>query len=264
MARNRKNNLPPEGTRRSVRLAEKYRPEPIAEEPPAFAVVPDLSRTNNTMPNLSPIQLGPPPIPMTVVVNYDKAVDIIKLWKEQLLEHLAKVRAAVVHNDNTTGNEGNANHPSQILCDRIYLSGNSYTAKDAQVIASFLNESLFDDVPPLAHGIVEADLSNVIVSLGTEEGVIVLKTLCDAFTSSNLVHVDISENAIGEQGFEGCEAVLTKKSLERLCLNNAGLALKTMTKLADILTRDDEDGTGCIARNLTKFQISCNKSDDVG
>lgn len=261
MARNRKNNLPPEGTCRSVRLAEKYRPEPIAEEPPAFAVVPDLSHTNNTMP--TPIQLGPPPI-MTVVVDYNKAVDIIKLWKEQLLEHLAKVRAAVVHNDNATGNEGNANHPPQILCDRINLSRNLYTAEGAQVIASFLNESLFDDVPPLAHGIVEADLSNVIVSLGTEEGVIVLKTLCDAFTSSNLVHVDISENAIGEQGFRGCEAVLTKKLLERLCLNNAGLALKTMTKLADILTRDNEDGTGCIARNLTKFQISRNKSDDVG
>ena len=195
------------------------------------------------------------------MVDYDKAVDIVKLWTEQLLGHLAKVRAT---NDDTTGNHGNVTHPSLILCDRINLSGKSYTADGAQVIASFLTKPLFNDVPPLARGIVEADLTDMIASRMTEEGLIVLRTLCDAFAdSSNLVDVDLSENAIGEQAIGACQTVLTKKSLERLCLNNAGLAFETMTKLADILTKD-EDGTGCVARNLTKFQISRNMSGDLG
>ncbi len=197
------------------------------------------------------------------MVDYDKAVDIVKLWTAQLSEHLVKVRAAVA-DDDATGNDCNANNSPLILCDRINLSGKSYTAEGARVIASFISEPLFDDVPSLARGVVEADLTDMIASRMTDEGLLVLQTLCDAFAdSSNLVDVDLSENAIGEQAIGACETVLTKKSLERLCLNNAGLAFETMTKLADILTRD-EDGTGCVARNLTKFQISRNMSADLG
>lgn len=218
-----------------------------------------------SFPTLSPIQLGPPPGPREVV-DHGKAMNIVKIWKEQLSEHLAKIRAAVLLNDDDdAGNYFNANHPQQIiLCDRIHLSGKSYTAKAAQVIASFLNKPLFDGVPPLAHGIVEAYLIHVIASLKTEEGLLTLKTLCGAFAnSSNLKEVDLSENAIGEQAIDNCKTVLSLKSLERLSLNNTGLAENTMAKVANILT-SDEDGTGCVASNLTKLHFSRNMSDFEG
>lgn len=91
-----------------------------------------------------------------------------------------------------------------------------------------------------------------------------LKTLCGAFAnSSNLKEVDLSENAIGEQAIDICKTVLSLKLLECLSLNNTGLAENTMAKVADILT-SDEDGTGCVASNLTKLHFSQNMSSFEG
>ena len=206
---------------------------------------------------LPPIQLEAPPGPRGVV-DYEKAVEIVNLWTEQLLEYRAKARAALADDDDTA-----AAHPL-IVCDRIRLSGYGYTAEAARVIASFIREPLFDDgSPSLAQGIIVADLSDVMASLLTEEGLDVLRILCDAFADSNLVEVSLNENAIGEQAIECCETVLTKKSLERLFLCNAGLANETMARVADILTRD-EDGLGCVASHLTTLHFSQNMSGDEG
>jgi hypothetical protein len=210
-------------------------------------------------PNLiPPIQLEPPPGPRGVV-DYDKAVKIVNLWTEQLLEYRAKARAALADVDDTAADQ------PLIFCDRLRLSGYGYTPEAARVIASFIQEPLFDDGSPyfLAQGIIVADLSDVMASLPTAEGLEVLRILCDAFADSNLVEVDLSENAIGEQAIECCETVLTKKSLERLFLCNAGLANETMARVADILTRD-EDGLGCVARNLTTLHFAQNMSGGEG
>lgn len=211
-------------------------------------------------PNLiPPIQLEPPPGPRGVV-DYDKAVEIVNLWTEQLLEHRAKARAALADDDDTAAAHA---HPL-IVCDRIRLSGYGYTAEAARVIASFIQEPLFDDgSPSLAQGIIVADLSDVMASLPTEEGLEMLRILCDAFADSNLVEVNLSENAIGERALGSCMTVLTKKSLERLFLCNDGLANETMARVADILTRD-EDGLGCVASHLTTLHFAQNMSGDEG
>ena len=202
---------------------------------------------------LPPIQLEAPPGPRGVV-DYDKAVEFVKVWKELLLQHCAKAQVALAATDQPL-----------ILCDGIRLSGYGYTPEAARVIASFIQEPLFDDGSPysLAQGITVADLSDVMASLLTEEGLDVLRILCDAFADSNLVEVSLNENAIGEQAIECCETVLTKKSLERLFLCNAGLANETMARVADILTRD-EDGLGCVASHLTTLHFSQNMSGDEG
>lgn len=194
----------------------------------------------------------PPPIKLETsgprgVVDEDQAKDITKSWTEQLLAHRQEL-----------GDDG----VSAILCDRIRLSDKAYTAEAAAVIASFLTES-FEGGMPIAHGIVEADLSDIIASRKTEEGLQVLQTVCDAFAESKLVDVDLSDNAIGEQGIGACKTVLRKKSLERLALCNNGLSQETMGQVADILTLD-EDGTGCIASNLTKIHFYNNMSGEGG
>jgi hypothetical protein len=208
---------------------------------------------------LPPIQLEPPPGPRDVV-DYDKAVELVKVWNEQLLEHRAKARAALADDDDTAAAHA---HPL-IVCDRIRLSGKGYTAGAARVIASFIQEPLFDDgSPSLAQGIIVADLSDVMASLLTEEGLDVIRILCDAFADSKLIEVNLSDNAIGEQAIGSCETVLTKKSLERLFLCNAGLSTETMARVADILTRD-EGGSGCVAHNLTTLHFAQNMIGDEG
>jgi hypothetical protein len=117
---------------------------------------------------------------------------------------------------------------------------------------------------PLSNGIVEVNLTDIIAGRKTtEESLQVLKTFCDSFAESNLVDVNLSDNGIGEQGIGACKIVLNKKSLERLALCNNGLSLETMSQVADILTRD-EDGTGCIARNMTKILFFNNMSGEEG
>ncbi len=207
---------------------------------------------------LSPIKLEPPG--EREVVDREKAEDFVKLWTEQLLDHRAKVQAAAA----TSGDDcsdGNGN--DVILCDRIRLSDKSYTAEAALLIASFLKEPFEGSSLPLAHGIVEADLTDIIASRMTDEGLFVLQTICDAFADSKLVELNLSENAIGEQAIQKCRTAINKKSLERLYLCNNGLAGESMERVADILT-NDEDGDGCIAGNLTTLHFYNNMSGAEG
>jgi Ran GTPase-activating protein 1 len=191
------------------------------------------------------ITLSPPG--QREIVDEEKAKAFIKIWTEQLLDHRDKVQA------------GNGD----VLCDRIRLSDKSYTAEAARVIAEFLTGPFEGTNAPLARGIVEADLSDIIAGRLTEEGLQVLRIICDAFVDSVLVDVNLSDNAIGQQGIGACKSALSKKSLEKLSLCNNGLSQETMAQVADILT-SDEDGTGCIASNLTKIHFYNNMSGEDG
>jgi Ran GTPase-activating protein 1 len=215
-----------------------------------------LTQTDSTTSARSNI---PSPIKLQVpgdrtVINFFRADEFVKVWTEQLLDHRAKVQAAMENNGEEI--------PNTILCDRISLSGESYTPDAAEVIASFLSEP-FQDGLPIAFGIVEVDLSDMIASQLTDSGLKVLRTICDAFADSELVEVNLSENAIGEQGAESCMTVLNKPSLRRLSLCNNGLAAETMADIADMLT-NDEYGYGCIAEKLTKIHFFNNMSGPIG
>jgi Ran GTPase-activating protein 1 len=207
---------------------------------------------------LSPITLEPPG--PREVVDEDKAKEFVKLWTEQLLQHQAANGSIGDNNNNDDGTE------KIILCQRIRLSDKSYTAEAAAVIATFLTEPFVGSGVPLVHDIVEVDLSDSIAGRMTEEGLRVLKTICDAFVESKLIDVNLSDNAIGQQGIGACRTALSKKSLERLALCNNGLSRETMRQVADILTNDDDDddGTGCIASNMTKIHFYNNMSGEDG
>jgi hypothetical protein len=208
---------------------------------------------------LPPITLEPPG--PREVVDEEKAKEFVKLWTEQLLQHQA---ATSITNENNNNDDDGTKNNNMILCQRIRLSDKSYTAKAASVIATFLTEPFVGSGVPLVHDIVEVDLSDSIAGRMTEEGLQVLKTICDAFVESKLIDVNLSDNAIGQQGIGACRTALSKKSLERLALCNNGLSRETMRQVADILTNDDDDGTGCIASNMTKIHFYNNMSGEDG
>jgi len=187
-------------------------------------------------------------------VDSAKAKEIIQHWNDQLAGHLQIAKVAL---------GADADLSTIILCDRISLTDKSYDAEAASLIAEFLSTPWKDGLPPLANGIVEADLSDIIAGRMTEEGLQVLETICDAFRAAQLVEADLSDNAIGQQGIGACKSVIGKKSLERLSLCNNGLSEATMAQVADILT-NDEDGTGSIASRLTKIHFYNNMSGEGG
>jgi hypothetical protein len=204
-----------------------------------------LTQTDSTTSARSNI---PSPIKLQVpgdrtVINFFRADEFVKVWTEQLLDHRAKVQAAMENNGEEI--------PNTILCDRISLSGESYTPDAAEVIASFLSEP-FQDGLPIAFGIVEVDLSDMIASQLTDSGLKVLRTICDAFADSELVEVNLSENAIGEQGAESCMTVLNKPSLRRLSLCNNGLA-SGIAPDARMISRRDGESHAIFPRQCTLY-----------
>eukprot|EP00535_Pseudo-nitzschia_heimii_P002202 CAMPEP_0197185814 /NCGR_PEP_ID=MMETSP1423-20130617/12726_1 /TAXON_ID=476441 /ORGANISM="Pseudo-nitzschia heimii, Strain UNC1101" /LENGTH=465 /DNA_ID=CAMNT_0042636971 /DNA_START=38 /DNA_END=1435 /DNA_ORIENTATION=- len=179
------------------------------------------------------------------VIDDDKAIKLIAVWKEQLQKETAS-------GDNS------------VLCEKIVLDGKSYTPGAAEKISSFLTATdVFN--PSIASGIKVAILSDIIASQMEEEALIVLKTISDAFKESRLEEVDLSDNAMGTKGVIACKTVLSGPSvvdtLQRLKLCNNGLSKYTMEEVAVLLTEGDSK---CIAKNLTLIHFFNNMSDDDG
>ena len=142
--------------------------------------------------------------------------------------------------------------------DKIVLSNKSYTAGAAVIIGDFISKRLAADVEV-------AILSDIIASRMEEEGLQVLQIISDSFKKSNLIEVDLSDNAMGSKGIKACSSVLggQSSSLQRLSLCNNGLSEASMEEVADILTSSDQD-EDFICENLTKIHFFNNMSGDKG
>ena len=161
----------------------------------------------------APIKLVPSPPVLREVVNEEKALAMIAGWTEQLTAHQEA-------------------HPNlEILCNEIELTDKSYTSSAATLIAEFLTSTeIF--CPCIAAGIQIANLADIIASRMEEEGLEVLKIISNAFQTSRLIEVDLSDNAMGSKGVTACEMVLggipVVTSLQKLSLCNNGLSESTM------------------------------------
>jgi len=187
-------------------------------------------------------------------VDADRAKEFVASWTEQLMNHRQEV-SAILNND------ANA-LATVVLCDSIRLSDKSFSDEAAEIVAAFLREP-FMGGRSIASGILFVEFDDIIAGRMTEMGLAVLQTICDAFVDAKLVGVNLSDNAIGQQGIGACKTVLSMPSLERLSLCNNGLSEDTMAEVADILT-SDESGTGCIASGLTKIHFHNNMSGEGG
>lgn len=197
---------------------------------------------------LSPIALKPGG--SREVIDEEKARAIITSWRSQLETHQSKV----------------ANADELVLCDTLSLSDKSYTAASARIIADFLTSSEEGFPVPIANTLKFVDLHDVIASQEETVGLEVLQTFSEMLSTSHLIDLDLSDNAMGSKGVTACATILggapAIHSLERLTLCNNGLSSDTMNEVADLLTQEN-DGK-CIAMNLSKLHFFNNMSGNEG
>ena len=190
-------------------------------------------------------------------VDEEKAREIVASWTDELSIQREKVRD-ILGNDATESEVRNV-----ILCDRISLSGKSYSPEASNIIAAFLSGP-FEGGRSLSSGILDAQLGDIIAGLQTAEGLHVLRTICDAFADSNRLKIlNLSNNAIGLLGIRLCTTLLSKSSLQAIELCDNGLSAEAMEIVAHTLTQD-ESGNGCVAANLSKIHFFNNNSGDEG
>ena len=188
------------------------------------------------------------PSPDREVVDTEKAEAMVSSWRAELLAY-------------QTAN------PDSLLCDKIILANKSYTKEAITVIAKFLT-STDEFSPSIASGIKYAGLDDMIASRMEDEGLAVLTAISNAFENSQLVEVDLSDNAMGSKGLTACEMVLGGKavmnSMESLKLCNNGLSEYTMAEVATLLTNEHGIDGSCIAQNLRRVHFYNNMSGNQG
>lgn len=88
---------------------------------------------------------------------------------------------------------------------RIRLSNKSFSVDAAEVISTRL--STFKSI-------TTADLSDIIAGRPEDEALRTLKIICDSLVDTNLVELNLSDNALGSKGIHACMTVLVKKAIE--------------------------------------------------
>jgi len=148
----------------------------------------------------------------------------------------------------------------KVVVNKVVLSNKAYTAGAAMIISDFISKNC-------AFSVKVAILSDVIASRMEEEGLQVLQILSDSLKNSELVEVDLSDNAMGSKGIRACTSVLGGQacSLERLTMCNNGLSETSMEELSDILVSgSDEMDEDNICERLTKIHFFNNMSGNKG
>lgn len=187
------------------------------------------------------------------VVDEVRAKEIISYWKEE-------ISVKKFEFDSKKGEEENS---IVLRCDKIVLSNKSYTAVAANLIGRFITAKEDSELPcklPLSATVKILDVSDVIASRMEDEGLQVLRTLCDAFKYSSLEEVDLSDNAMGSKGIKACASVLSGQyaSLKRLSLCNNGLSEHAMNEMAEILS-----GSGTGEENADFGSSMCERMEKI-
>eukprot|EP00979_Chaetoceros_neogracilis_P011504 scaffold2872_cov190-Chaetoceros_neogracile.AAC.1 len=188
------------------------------------------------------------PSPEREVLDIKKAEAMVSSWRKELLAYQIL-------------------NPDAPLCDRIILSNKSYTEDAITIIAEFLTSTeVFN--PSISAGIKYAQLDDMIASRMEEEGLAVLTAISNVFENSQLIEVDLSDNAMGSKGVIACKMVIggpaALNSMESLKLCNNGLSEYTMGEVAELLTDENGVDGSCIAQNLRCLHFYNNMSGNEG
>jgi Ran GTPase-activating protein 1 len=98
------------------------------------------------------------------------------------------------------------------------------------------------------------DLADIIAGRMTDEGLEVTKRLAKVFEASDLVEIELSDNAMGPRGLLRVESLFKNSNLERLYLSNCGLSAESMGILKEHFLADN----GRIAKVLTELVLDKN------
>jgi Ran GTPase-activating protein 1 len=110
---------------------------------------------------------------------------------------------------------------------KVALANKSYTHASAQEVAKVLKT--FTDAKV-------ADLADIIAGQMEVEALKVLTTISDSLGHLDLMHIDLSDNALGEKGVRACSAILLgKQCLEELKFNNNGISAECAAVIEEIV-----------------------------
>lgn len=169
------------------------------------------------------------PGPRTDRMDADRTSALVTHWKEQLTAT-----------------------PNSYI-GTVDLQGRVYEPESVPILVEFLKDQLSECTVVL--------LNDIIASLPTEKGLQVLGGFAALFVTAPVAELNVSDNAIGQQGLalEALQSLLKCKSLERLYMENDGLDESCMSQLADILTLEDEE-EHCVCDQLTLIHFYNNMS----
>lgn len=111
--------------------------------------------------------------------------------------------------------------------EKIVLSTKSFDIDSANIAASYIEKM---------KALKIADLSDFIAGRETSIGLSVLNIISTALQKTNLVELDLSENALGPRGVEACKPLLaSKETLARISFCNDGLSAEACESIRDLL-----------------------------
>eukprot|EP00270_Netrium_digitus_P005184 TRINITY_DN16767_c0_g2_i1.p1 TRINITY_DN16767_c0_g2~~TRINITY_DN16767_c0_g2_i1.p1 ORF type:complete len:532 (+),score=176.94 TRINITY_DN16767_c0_g2_i1:71-1666(+) len=116
------------------------------------------------------------------------------------------------------------------LFSKVRLSGKSYT-RGAAAIASQGLARLSN-----SKTLKTLDMSDIIAGREEVEALDVLKEICSGLAGSELLSLNVSDNALGEKGLRACmEAFVNQKYLEHVYFCNIGVSAEAAETIANML-----------------------------
>ena len=115
---------------------------------------------------------------------------------------------------------------------KVDLSCRQWRRESIDILAPFLIQH--------SESVQYVDLADVIAGLMTDEGLEVTERLSETFEKSNLIEIDLSDNAMGPRGLSRVDLLFANSSLQRLYLSNCGLSGESMEILNTYFSKDDE------------------------
>jgi Ran GTPase-activating protein 1 len=129
---------------------------------------------------------------------------------------------------------------------KLDISCRSWSKESIDVVLAFMKNHAKD--------VRYLDLADIIASKDTEEGLQITEGIATAFLESNLLEVELSDNAMGPRGLTRVESLFKNSAMQRLYLYNCGLSFESMELLNTWISADD----GRIANTLSELILDRN------
>lgn len=131
---------------------------------------------------------------------------------------------------------------------KIRFSTKSFGVEAAEVAAKAIHN--------VAATLVDADMSDIIAGRPEDEALAALRIISEALGTARLLHLNLSDNALGEKGIRACAAAFCKQeALESIAFQNVGASVHGCAAVNELL-----QCTG----SLKRLHLLNNMSGDEG
>lgn len=131
---------------------------------------------------------------------------------------------------------------------KIRFSTKSFGVEAAEVAARAIEN--------VAGSLVDADMSDIIAGRPEAEALAAMRIITAALGKARLLHLDFSDNALGEKGIRACAAAFVKQeALESIAFKNVGCSVHGCAALDELM---------CNTASLRRLHLYNNMSDNEG